>query len=355
MLSVSREVGVVNQIEYLGRSYAGEDVSSYHILKFGEIVYTKSPLYSNPYGIIQCNRYKTGIVSTMYAVYKVKNGINPVYVEKYFGLDTRLNNYLRPLVNKGAKNDMKINNEDVLNGFFAYPTIDEQNKIVNFLDLIQRKIDILESKISILKKYKKGIKKIVVKDSVKYWKNTSLNGINLMNFLVEIKEYNENDGAYVHVTLSKEGISTKTERYDRDFLVKSDDKKYRITRSGQLCYNPANLKFGVICLNNYSTGIFSPIYVTFKIKNIVPEYLELIVTSNDFINYSMRYQQGTVYERMSVSVEDFLKIKISPMDIKEQLKYAKISYCIDKKISKLDNELMILQKFKNNLLNKLFI
>lgn len=176
-----------------------------------------------------------------------------------------------------------------------------------------------------------------------------------MNFLVEIKEYNENDGAYVHVTLSIEGISTKTERYDRDFLVKSDDKKYRITRSGQLCYNPANLKFGVICLNNYGTGIFSPIYVTFKIKNIVPEYLELIVTSTDFINYSMRYQQGTVYERMSVSVEDFLKIQISPLDIKEQLKYAKISYCIDKKISKLDNELMILQKFKNNLLNKLFI
>ena len=176
-----------------------------------------------------------------------------------------------------------------------------------------------------------------------------------MDFLTEIKEFNENDGTYTHVTLSKEGISAKTDRYDRDFLVKSDDKKYRITRPGQLCYNPANLKFGVICLNNFGVGIFSPIYITFKINNIIPEYLELIVTSNDFINYSMRYQQGTVYERMSVSVEDFLKIKIIPLDIKEQYKYAKISYSIDKKISKFENELLILQKFKSNLLSKLFI
>ena len=195
----------------------------------------------------------------------------------------------------------------------------------------------------------------MVKASVRFWKKECSNAINLMEFLTEIKEFNENDGTYTHVTLSKEGISAKTDRYDRDFLVKSDDKKYRITRPGQLCYNPANLKFGVICLNNYSVGIFSPIYVTFQINNIIPEYLELIVTSNDFINYTMKFQQGTVYERMSVSVEDFLKIKIIPLDIKEQQKYAKISCSIDKKISKFENELLILQKFKNNLLSKLFI
>lgn len=238
---------------------------------------------------------------------------------------------------------------------FSYPCKNEQEKIVNFLELIDKKINLVEAKISILKKYKKGIKKIVVKDSVRFWQKEYSNAIKLMEFLTEIKEFNENDGTYTHVTLSKEGISAKTDRYDRDFLVKSDDKKYRITRPGQLCYNPANLKFGVICLNSYSVGIFSPIYVTFQINNIIPEYLELIVTSNDFINYTMKFQQGTVYERMSVSVEDFLKIKIIPLDIKDQQKYAKISYSIDKKISKFENELLILQKFKNNLLSKLFI
>ena len=331
-------------------------MSNYYIIQKGQFAYNKS--YSNgyPYGAIKrLNNYDIGVLSSLYICFQLKK-TNSDYICFYFD-SNKWNKEVRLISGEGARNHglLNLSADDFFNISFFIPNCLEQEKISKFLLLLYKKIELMESKITILKKYKKGIKKFVVKDSVRYWKNTSLSGINLMNFLVEIKEYNENDGAYVHVTLSKEGISTKTERYDRDFLVKSDDKKYRITRSGQLCYNPANLKFGVICLNNYGTGIFSPIYVTFKIKNIVPEYLELIVTSNDFINYSMRYQQGTVYERMSVSVEDFLKIKISPLDIKEQIKYAKISYYIDKKISKLDNELMILQKFKNNLINKLFI
>jgi type I restriction enzyme S subunit len=46
VLSVSDEVGVVNQIKLLGRSYAGKSVSNYRVLKTNQIVYTKSPLKS---------------------------------------------------------------------------------------------------------------------------------------------------------------------------------------------------------------------------------------------------------------------------------------------------------------------
>lgn len=40
-LSVSDEFGVVNQIEHLGRSYTGYNISTYKILNKGQIVYTK--------------------------------------------------------------------------------------------------------------------------------------------------------------------------------------------------------------------------------------------------------------------------------------------------------------------------
>lgn len=39
----------------------------------------------------------------------------------------------------------------------------------------------------------------------------------------------------------------KCERYDREHLVTNVNKNYKVTRSGDICYNPANLKFGVIC------------------------------------------------------------------------------------------------------------
>ena len=41
--SVSVTQGVVNQIEYLGRSFAAKDTLHYNVVKYGDIVYTKSP------------------------------------------------------------------------------------------------------------------------------------------------------------------------------------------------------------------------------------------------------------------------------------------------------------------------
>lgn len=91
-MSVSGEVGVVNQIEFQGRSFAGASVSNYGVVETGDVVYTKSPLRANPYGIIKANKGKSGIVSTLYAVYKTIQGTaNADFIECYFDLDDRLN------------------------------------------------------------------------------------------------------------------------------------------------------------------------------------------------------------------------------------------------------------------------
>lgn len=137
--------------------------------------------------------------------------------------------------------------------------------------------------------------------------DTSLEYVTLRDILTERKEYCSKDGTYTHGTLSKEGVSPKTERYDRDFLVKNENKQYKVTHFNDICYNPANLKFGVICRNTYGDLIFSPIYVTFEIADTVyPAYIELFLTNANFIGRIRRYEQGTVYERMAVSSEDFL-------------------------------------------------
>ena len=149
VLSVSGEQGVVNQIQLLGRSYAGESVAPYHIVETGDLVYTKSPLKENPYGIIKQNRGKPGIVSTLYAVYHCDNPITGQYLENYFSVDTFLNNYLKPIVKRGAKNDMKVNNEDVLLGRVPLPSVAEQRRINEVLSktdyLIHQKLEIIEN------------------------------------------------------------------------------------------------------------------------------------------------------------------------------------------------------------------
>ena len=132
VLSVSGEFGIVNQIEFQGRSFAGASVKNYGVVEVFDIVYTKSPLKSNPYGIIKTNKGKAGIVSTLYAVYKPKNNVDSEFIQIYFELDSRMNSYMHPLVNKGAKNDMKVSDENALKGPVIFPRIEEQKMISQY-------------------------------------------------------------------------------------------------------------------------------------------------------------------------------------------------------------------------------
>ena len=157
VLSVSKDYGVVNQIQYQGKSLAGDDVSNYHVVYKGNIIYTKSPLGKQPYGIIKASSMD-GIVSTLYAVYHCKETIIPELLDYYFSLDDTLNRYLKPLVNIGAKHDMKVNNEDALAGLVSLPSsLEEQQKIIDFFKLIDEQIRVEKDKLEAIKIVKKGL------------------------------------------------------------------------------------------------------------------------------------------------------------------------------------------------------
>lgn len=157
VLSVSGEYGCVNQIEFMGRSYAGVTVKDYHVVEHGDIVYTKSPLKKNPYGIIKENKGKRGIVSTLYAVYRPNTECCPTYLDHFFSVDFHLNSYLQPIVRKGAKNDMKVNNADVLKGDVCVPTLGEQQRIAECLDSADALIAAQGRKVEALRIHKKGL------------------------------------------------------------------------------------------------------------------------------------------------------------------------------------------------------
>ena len=157
VLSVSGEYGIVNQIEFQGRSFAGASVANYGVVEGGDVVYTKSPLKSNPYGIIKTNKGKTGIVSTLYAVYKPKNNVGAEFVQIYFELDSRMNSYMHPLVNKGAKNDMKVSDENALKGSVIFPKIDEQKAISKYFAQLDHLITLHQHKLFCAKNVMKYI------------------------------------------------------------------------------------------------------------------------------------------------------------------------------------------------------
>ena len=154
VLSVSGEAGIVNQIAFQGRSFAGASVLNYGVVNTNDIVYTKSPLRNNPYGIIKTNNGPSGIVSTLYAIYNCCEESCPQFVDTYFTSSSRTNNYLRPLVRKGAKNDMKVSSEGALQGNVIFPYKDEQIEIASYFRTLDAKLQASAKKVESLKKLK---------------------------------------------------------------------------------------------------------------------------------------------------------------------------------------------------------
>ena len=242
-----------------------------------------------------------------------------------------------------------IGQEDLKRITIFLPSIKEQKKIADMLELLDKKIELQTKRIEALKLFKKGLLH-------EFLKRNPCSKISLKYILKERKNYTIKDGILPHVTLSKNGIEEKTERYNRDFLVKSKDKKYKITKIYDLCYNPANLKFGVICLNTYGSAIFSPIYVTFEINHkFNPLYIGYYVTQQNFINSARKYEQGTVYERMAVAPEDFLKMNIWVPNKHIQDKFSTILISMDTKIKKENEKLKKLEALKKGFMQSMFV
>ena len=274
----------------------------------------------------------------------------------------QLNNQKRTEIAKIAQGASVVHvyNEQLKKVKICITEIQEQKKIADFFSLVDKKIEKQSEKVEALKTYQKGIIQKIFKQEIRFkdengkeypeWEKKRLGEI-----LRERKLYCKKGLDYPHVTLSKDGIYDKSERYDRDFLVKNDNKDYKVTLKNDICYNPANLKFGVICRNKYGSAIFSPIYVTFEIINCNSIFIEHLVTRNNFINKVRKYEEGTVYERMSVKPENLLKFNIKIPDLREQTKIAEFLTTIDEKMDKEEKKLEELKVWKKGLLQKMFV
>ena len=154
--SVAVKESVVDQIQHLGRSYAASNTSNYNLVKFGDVVYTKSPTGSFPYGIIKQSQLKEDVViSPLYGVFIPTDYSLGYFLHCYFSYPANANNYLAPIIQKGAKNTINITNETFLSNSIVIPTdSNEQEKISSLLRDFDRKVEIYD----LLSKYWEELK-----------------------------------------------------------------------------------------------------------------------------------------------------------------------------------------------------
>ena len=349
VLSVSGEIGVVNQIKHLGRSYAGESVAPYHILKVGQIVYTKSPLAESPYGIIKLNRFEDGIVSTLYAVYDVLNNSDGKYIEHYFSYKPRLNNYLRPIVRIGAKHDMKIGNDEVLDNYVYFPEKSEQEKIAQFLDFLDERIS---TQNKIIEEYQ-ALKNCII-DAI-ILKSRKIGTCKINKIIEEYNVKTTNDNEYPVLSSTASGIYFQNEYFNKE-AASENTTGYKCVPKGYCAYRSMS-DTGRFYFNMQSitdVGIVSPAYPVFSVKEDSALFLVSVLNRDkNIIKEILKLKAGGT--RFSLPFKKLVELEIPWPDHQTRKHFMKI---IRNMIQKIDLEQKILAKYidqKSYLLNNMFI
>lgn len=313
-----------------------EDKSQYKKAVSGDLVFNMMRAWQGAIGTVRT----TGMVSPAYIVAEPNDKVYPLFMDYYSRTPQMINQIDRQ--SYGVTDFRKRLYWDSFAPIgCTLPPIEEQQKIAAILTTQDKVIELKEKRLAEKQRQKKYFMQQLLTGKKRLpgfsgeWKKTKLK-----NILYERKTYSPKGLEYPHVTLSAEGIFPKSERYDRDHLVRDEDKEYKITHKGDICYNPANLKFGAICENTFGDAIFSPIYVTFEVEeNICKEYIANYLMRWDFINAVRKYEEGTVYERMAVKPEDFLKFEIFLPQIEEQAAIAEVLSTADREIELLQQDI----------------
>ena len=150
--SVAVNKGVVDQIEHLGRSFSAADTSNYGRVKPGDVVYTKSPTGSFPYGIVKQSFMNEDVaVSPLYGVYTPCSRDIGYLLHIYFEQHQNANNYIRTLAQKGAKNTINISTAHFLDKDILFPIKeDDVTFLSKMLSMLTAKIEQAETKYDLL-------------------------------------------------------------------------------------------------------------------------------------------------------------------------------------------------------------
>lgn len=148
--SVAVNDGVVDQIAHLGKSMAASNTSNYAVVHYGDIVYTKSPTGNFPYGIVKQSQLAENVaVSPLYGVYKPRTYELGFILNEYFSFANNANNYLLPIINKGAKNTINIADITFLTPSLLLPKDDNEIcKLAQVFKKANEEISIIQKSIS---------------------------------------------------------------------------------------------------------------------------------------------------------------------------------------------------------------
>ena len=353
---------MIPQREYFDKDIANSDnTNGYYIIEENDFVYNPRKSSDAPYGPISSYKYtEAGIVSPLYLCFRAKKEINPAFFEWYFR-SSAWHRYVYMSGDSGARHDRVSIKDDT---FFAMPinipSAHEQAQIANFLERIEQRIETQRALVDSLKKYKRGViqqvftgRKGTRKACYPEWQQSSLG-----EYFTEqtIRTSNTPSTPLVSLTV-EDGITPKTERYYREFLVTKEGENYKMIKPGWFAYNPMNAHLGAIAPNHLGyTAAVSGYYNIFSVNepDTICFWEEYLTSYSMLIHYKL-IATGSLIEKQRVHYSQFVRIRRCLPSVGEQKHLSKLFEMLNKKIANAESTERQLVGMRVSLLQQLFI
>ena len=253
--------------------------------------------------------------------------------------------------------------EMVADGTIFYPQEKEQTKIAEFLSAVDEKISQLSRQLELLNQYKKGVMQKIFSQEIRFknengedfgeWVDTLFG-----SFITERNQNCSDENIPLYSLTIQDGITPKTERYTRDFLVKDDSNAYKIVFPKDFAMNPMNLRFGAMALHNKEMRVkLSKYYNIFYLdeSKVNPAFFNYYATSEKAIALYNAMSTGSLIEKRRNHFSDFINYEMPFPSIEEQTKIAEFLTAIDEQIDHTTAQLTHTKQWKKGLLQQMFV
>lgn len=153
----------------------------------------------------------------------------------------------------------------------------------------------------------------------------------------------------------EDGLTKKSDRYNREFLVKKDDN-FKEVRPGDIVYNPMNMTLGAVGYNGMAKSVaVSGYYTTMVTKeNYDTYYINTWLKSPQAIQLYRTYATGSLIEKQRVQFPTLSIIPVAFPKYEEQTKIGSYFDSLDNLITLHQHKCEELKKLKKFMLQNMF-
>ena len=154
----------------------------------------------------------------------------------------------------------------------------------------------------------------------------------------------------------EDGLTPKSERYNREFLVKKDDN-FKEVRPGDIVYNPMNMTLGAVGYNGMAKSVAVSGYYTTMIarENYDSYYINTWLKSPQAILLYRTYATGSLIEKQRVQYPTLSIIPVLFPKYEEQKRIGEYISNLDNLITLHQRKCDELKELKKGLLQQMFI